>query len=733
MHSGGPRLGREAVPTAYGTHADRGVGASARRLLLLTVTLLAVPALPQGNAVAKPPLEEAEAIPAAPPATLAAKLTARSIAVTDTSGTVLWGRVDTTERLTEQALAERLASAPLTDTDAAALWELLAGDDAKPLYRLPVLKAAVASTRSPKAREALWSELASVWREKRGEPQKLKVSLVGAFERYRKDLQSVYPEARETESTGDEMVDLMPATEIFGANTDDSVAWLSEHHPAALARRIERERGRGKPVQWEATALKQMLRWKDARLVKGGSKVPRTLATLDTAAESFITIFNCLHDLEPKRREDMLRGLTPEDVFNAVVGGEAELYRLGTSSYRDHLHGVIMRGIRASGSFETFIDKAIPRHLGDAAVNAAGSRALMFLRVVSSFGLLEEVLDHVKDRERFIDGVIASLADPRLFDRNGAVVMDVLLSRANSQSATAFKQILLDKLYAKHGTTDALAVRSVYGSLLSVYQTLTGNRRSFAIDRDFPLDETLFRIPFDRLFSPDQKGLLTHRIVMRMDEDTDAVMTYTNFRNLIRRQGALLREERHFDLYRISRAGRVIEIYVNKPTAQGTKQGIADIASVLKGRRVETIVGRGHTSIITPLRKDAKRILADRVKNVSVVLLGTCGGDASVPELIDTFGPRSFFTTRATGRLVINNAIVETYVAALLSLPRGARLSMDDILRNATSRFAARGTDPDLKDDASFYRLAMPMVLTSDLYDKHVRRHAEAEWQVARR
>lgn len=58
---------------------------------------------------------------------------------------------------------------------------------------------------------------------------------------------------------------------------------------------------------------------------------------------------------------------------------------------------------------------------------------------------------------------------------------------------------------------------------------------------------------------------------------------------------------------------------------------------------------------------------------------------------------------------------------------------MDDILRNATSRFAARGTDPDLKDDASFYRLAMPMVLTSDLYDKHVRRHAEAEWQVARR
>lgn len=110
MHSGGPRLGREAVPTAYGT--DRGVVAHPHgACLLLTVTLLAIPALSHGIAIAKPPIEEAGA-PAAPPATLAAKLTARSIAVTDTSGTVLWGRVDTTERLTEQALAEQLASAP---------------------------------------------------------------------------------------------------------------------------------------------------------------------------------------------------------------------------------------------------------------------------------------------------------------------------------------------------------------------------------------------------------------------------------------------------------------------------------------------------------------------------------------------------------------------------------------------------------------------------------------------
>ncbi len=453
---------------------------------------------------------------------------------------------------------------------------------------------------------------------------------------------------------------------------------------------------------------------------------------LDAAGEAFITIFNCLHDMDPKRREEMLYGLGPVEVFNAIVGGETELYRLGTSSYRDHLHAIVMRGIKASGSFEAFLDKAAPHRFGPEALRASGSRALIYLRVVSSFGLLEPVLDQVRDRDRFIDEVIASLGDARQFQRNSAVVIDVLAARAISPTATQFRRSLLDKLYARFRAEEPGTLRSVYGSILSVHQTMSGERRDAKIDQAYPLDDAPFRVPFERLFVSDGKGTFSHRIFMRMHDDTDAETTYANFRNFMAMRGAVLRQDRHFDLYRLSSRGRTVEIYVNKPTALGVRRGIADIAAALRHRRVETVIGRGHTSIITPLRHDSRRVLGAGIKDVATVLVGTCGGDASVPDLIDTFGYRAFFTTRSTGRLVINNAIIETYIAALFSLPQGGRLSLADVLGRSVARFAGRGSDEELRDDASFYRLAMSNVLAAYLFDTHVRRHAEAEWQVAR-
>ena len=61
---------------------------------------------------------------------------------------------------------------------------------------------------------------------------------------------------------------------------------------------------------------------------------PHSLNELDAAGASFVTIFNCLHAVDVGFREVILRGLGPVELFNAVVAGENELYRLGTSGYR---------------------------------------------------------------------------------------------------------------------------------------------------------------------------------------------------------------------------------------------------------------------------------------------------------------------------------------------------------------------------------------------------------------
>ncbi len=664
---------------------------------------------------------------------LVQKLTAGSFTLVDVDGRLLGQRVqigEPPEHLTVASIAETLHRAVLSDDQSVRLWQFFGEDINARMATLPVVKALIAASRSPKARKPLWSALVALAREHDVGSRDRDNSLLGVFERHRTEILPLFGEARETEESGDDMVELLLETQIFGDDFDKGVDWLSAYDPAPLARKMERERALGKPVPWEAAAFWSMVRWKDARLVSKASKPPRTLAALDHIGESFVIIFNCLHDMNPKYREAMAYGLGPTEVFNLVVGGEAELYRLGTSTYRDHLHTVIMRGIRESGSFESFLEKAAPAWLGPEAVAASSRRAMIFLRIASTFGLLEQVIGYVRDRSRFVVAGIASLSDPRHFEGNGGVIMDILTSPARSTAITQFKSALLDQLYARlNGEVDTTA-RSVYGSLLSVYQTVTGDRRDRAIDRDFPLDDSIVQLSFDRLFTRDGTGGHVHRMFMRMDQDVDAVTTYTNFRAIMQSRSAAVFEARDHVIFRIAARRRLIEIYVNKPTAAGLKEGIVGITAALRGLRVETVIGRGHTSIVKPMKSNARQILGDRMADVATIFVGTCGGDAAVRGLIDTFGYRSFVASRSTGRMTVNNALITGYIDALLALPDNGRLDLEAVVAKSLAPFMRGGGREELRNDASLYRLATTTVLTARLFAAHVRGIAPKDPQI---
>ncbi|MFX7849630.1 hypothetical protein ABTK11_21215, partial [Acinetobacter baumannii] len=79
--------------------------------------------------------------------------------------------------------------------------------------------------------------------------------------------------------------------------------------------------------------------------------------------------------------------------------------------------------------------------------------------------------------------------------------MDLLTVRTSAPAVLAFKGELLARLYAGYRADRGGVVRNVYGSLLSVYQTVSGDHRDGAIDREFPLDQAMFEVPFERLFS----------------------------------------------------------------------------------------------------------------------------------------------------------------------------------------------------------------------------------------
>lgn len=640
---------------------------------------------------------------------------------------------------TEQELLAAIETKPSPE-QVALLWEVLADSENGHLATMPVVTALVAASGSTKARDALWSALAAEAKaysqekdRNRGKPRsdalraKRDVSLLATFERQRNVLLPLLPPIRESEGAGDEIVNLMQSSALFGDNIEASIVEAVARDAGAVARRMGRERDLGKRVKWEWDAFEALLAWKSMHVSANPASPARSLAELDARGETFITIMNNLHAFDPWFRAKMLEGLAEADVFNAVVGGETELYRMGTSAYRDHMHAVVMRGIRAAGSFEAFIAKAAPNHVGKMPAADATRRGMIYVRIASTFGLLEPVLETIKDREQFVADAILALGDPLHFELESGLVVDVVTGAPSSKAALAFKGLLVDRLYAAHRDERAPGARAVYGSILSVYQKITGNRREPSIDEAYGLDGVAVGLPFARLFKQID-GRHVHRMFMRFDQDTDAYGSYASFRATMRQRRAIISTFANHEVFRIYGNGRTIEIYANKPGETGVKRGIPAIAEALAGHRVETVVGRGHSSIIAPLQEDSKRVLGPRTQEVAAVIVGTCGGDAAVRKLIATFGYVPFVASKATGRQLINNAIVSAYVDALLHVKAAHTLSLADVLSEVTAEFR----DFETREDAGFYRVALSTVMAAHLYDNHVRRYAEPLRQAAR-
>jgi hypothetical protein len=629
------------------------------------------------------------------------------------------------EPLHEAAIVELLTGAQLSKQQANSLWPLLADTGNKGLVTLPIVRALASASSTPAVREIMWTQLAGIAKAKpggRSNPH----TLLALFERHRDALLPALGDGRDTEAAGNAMVDLMTSSSLFGDDVEDGVRWIGARYPEALARRMQREREQGRPVKWEAAGFEQMMLWKDRHLKPGARDAPRTLEKLDAAGETFAVLFNSLYVLDDEYRQKMLRNIGPVEAFDIVIGGEAELYRMGTSSFRKFLHPLVVRGIEQSGSFEAFVATTAFARLSAGAAGVFGRRGMVYLRVASAFGLFEPVLATVRDHALFIGNALESLGDPATFESNAAVLLDLVTEHSSDPAVEAFRRQLLDRLYERYGMETGGSAKNIYGSLLSVYQSVTGDRRDPAIDHAFPLDSAVQRAPFDKLFSPLPNGGHVHRILMRFDGDIDGSSNYESFRTLMTARRAQLHSAPAFEVYRLVKERKSIEIYVNRPSPAGVREGIEELRKILDGADIHTVIGRGHSGIIAPLLKDATRVLGSRTTRVMTVMVGTCGGTSSVRELIDTFGYTQFLSTRSTGRQLLNEAVIAEYITALLDLAENEELTLNDVLARALDPYRRAGNSDGIREDAGFYHVNSVSVFAAMLFDRHVRRTAEA-------
>ena len=130
-------------------------------------------------------LDEAQAVDA-----IVHRLTQRPLALNEGPGRVLGTRRQgdgPLEPLTEQEIVETLRASHLTAKHSAALWAFFADQDNASMATLSIVKALVGASDTPKAREAVWSELSGLvrafTRENRSHMRER--SLLGIFERHR--------------------------------------------------------------------------------------------------------------------------------------------------------------------------------------------------------------------------------------------------------------------------------------------------------------------------------------------------------------------------------------------------------------------------------------------------------------------------------------------------------------------------------------------------------------------
>jgi hypothetical protein len=196
------------------------------------------------------------------------RLTEGSFSLVDGSSKVVGQRRQgnaAPEPLAEQSVIETLQSAALSDAQSARLWEFFGNDTNASMATLRIVKALISASRSPKAREPLWSTLVGLAREHDvGSPERAR-SLLGLFERHRTELLPLFGEARDRKDLATSGRAAARDAD-FRRRLDKGADWS-----ARTIQHLWRKWNASAPwetVPWEAAAFWSMVRWKDARLLR---------------------------------------------------------------------------------------------------------------------------------------------------------------------------------------------------------------------------------------------------------------------------------------------------------------------------------------------------------------------------------------------------------------------------------------------------------------------------------
>lgn len=461
--------------------------------------------------------------------------------------------------------------------------------------------------------------------------------------------------------------------------------------PVVKARSIEKgyEDGGAKLPQGAGDALRGMITWRK-RIFDDPKKVLGNDVYLQ-----LVRVINHAHVFSSVDRANLVAGMSAGQLYTLTTLGESELYVLGTSAFRDQIAPALLRAVRDQwhGDFKAFLQEEDPY-----AENLA-----QFLRVAATFAKSDEFFGKdSSDLPYLLRPVLERIDASEGGLHVATVLLDLLMPGSGSSRGVlpnpftrTVEDLLADEYMKSEGEQ-----RLVLGTIGALYAQFAPHDERFAQMKDaYGSDVKIESLSLEELFTRDEKGRLVHTARMYFFPGADGEASYTNFKQQFKswdcaERGGYTECVRHV-------GNRTVRILMNDPRAD-LKTANAVLDSMLEGKRVQTLIMRGHSSSVEQF------IEAVRGKDYKpvVVHMGACGAFSHLSRIYHVF--KKFvhvISTKGTGTMAVNDPMLSDFFVDILSLPltKESPFRWDQFAKNMNARF--RKSDQNVRSNFEAYQL----------------------------
>jgi hypothetical protein len=345
--------------------------------------------------------------------------------------------------------------------------------------------------------------------------------------------------------------------------------------------------------------------------------------------EYYVEPINELHESPDNIRYRGLNGISTQDLYFVILGGESMFY---TSSFM-YVFNKFLRDTGKEG-VEAFFEKINYCQFGD------------FLNIISGYGMVNKLASHMSE-EKFAK-VLGSYMQRSI--RTDMTDKELILSGMNLSEILngvkgneKIRDILIEKIDGKRAT--------IPRSNVMIYRMLNGFR-DILLDKDnskLKEVEKLYEVlQVDRLKTKD-----TIVQVALFYDDTDGAASFGNYMQLFPESKWSKEDKGNYIILR-SRSGNPMIVYVNKPNTKvkdnaaqnEMMQAIADA-----NQEITAFLHRGHSY---HLYKSLRKLPA----SAQFVYLGSCGGYNDVSKVFHANPDAHIISTRNIGSKYVNDPIL---------------------------------------------------------------------------